>query len=460
MADNKVNFLRGTSAEYKAKTKDNDTFYYTTDTKKLYLGETEITSGGVIIDNALSDISEHPVQNKVVNAALNTKANASDLSEHTGNAEIHVTAEEKAAWDGKAEISDIPSKLPADGGNADTVDNKHASDFSQIINLGNASTDTKTAIGIQYKTTTYWCSAWTDYPAGLLDGQGVIIAVNYKGSGTTGTDNLWCRQFFFSPSGSATRIFQRIISGISVGAWNDIADGGAAKSAEKLSTARNINGMSFDGSANRVNYGTCSTEAATATKVVSCAGFALVTGAEITVKFTVTNTASSPTLNVNSTGAKAVYYRGAAISAGYLAANRTYTFRYNGAQYELVGDIDTNSTYGAASTSAAGLVSTGAQTFAGLKTFNNGIRSNVGVPIYISGSLKYLNAVKSNSGSADKDGLIILGDSVAELQVKGTNIWRQATSISNRPELRNLASGTSAATTTNCPKGSWYGKHS
>ena len=128
--------------------------------------------------------------------------------------------------------------------------------------------------------------------------------------------------------------------------------------AAKWTTARNINGMTVDGSANRTNYGTCSTAAATAAKTVACTGFALVTGAEITVKFTVTNSASSPTLNVNGTGAKAIYYRGSAITAGYLAANRTYTFRYNGTQYDLVGDVDTNSTYSAAGTSL-GLVKSG-----------------------------------------------------------------------------------------------------
>ena len=122
---------------------------------------------------------------------------------------------------------------------------------------------------------------------------------------------------------------------------------GNAATATKWKAARNINGMSVQGDANRVNYGTCATAAATAVKTVVCTGFALVTGAEITVKFTVTNTASSPTLNVNGTGAKAIYYRGSAIDAGYLAINRTYTFRYNGTQYELVGDIniDTNTTY-------------------------------------------------------------------------------------------------------------------
>lgn len=52
-------------------------------------------------------------------------------------------------------------------------------------------------------------------------------------------------------------------------------------------------------------YGTCATAAATAAKVVTCANFSkLETGVTIHVKFTYSNTASSATLNVNSTGAK------------------------------------------------------------------------------------------------------------------------------------------------------------
>ena len=150
---------------------------------------------------------------------------------------------------------------------------------------------------------------------------------------------------------------------------------GNSGTATKWATSRNINGMSVDGSANRVNYGSCSTEAATAAKVVSCTGFALVTGSEITVKFTVTNTAANPTLNVNSTGAKAIYYRGAAISAGYLAANRTYTFRYNGTQYELVGDINTDSnTWKANSSTSEGYVASGSgQANKVWKTDSNGV---------------------------------------------------------------------------------------
>ncbi len=132
---------------------------------------------------------------------------------------------------------------------------------------------------------------------------------------------------------------------------------GNAGTATKLATARSINGMSFDGSANRINFGVCSTSAATAAKTVACTGFALITGAEITVFFNTTNTAANPTLNVNNTGAKPIYYRGAAIYAGYLAANRIYTFRYTGSAYSLVGDINTYTTYNNATTTAAGLMS-------------------------------------------------------------------------------------------------------
>lgn len=110
-------------------------------------------------------------------------------------------------------------------------------------------------------------------------------------------------------------------------------------SSTRWTVGRNINGLVVDGGANRVNYGTCSTAAGTAAKTVACTGYALITGSEITVKFSNTNTAANPTLNVNSTGAKAIYYRGAAITAGFLTAAHTYTFRYNGSQYELVGDI-------------------------------------------------------------------------------------------------------------------------
>lgn len=122
-----------------------------------------------------------------------------------------------------------------------------------------------------------------------------------------------------------------------------------ATNAIKLQTSRTIDGVSFNGSANIIHYGTCSTAAATTAKTVSCTGFTLVTGAWIAVKFTVTNTGAvgSLTLNVNGTGAKGIKYRNANLgSAGYLAANRVYMFVYDGTYYQLVGDINIdNNTY-------------------------------------------------------------------------------------------------------------------
>lgn len=52
--------------------------------------------------------------------------------------------------------------------------------------------------------------------------------------------------------------------------------------------------------------GTCSTATATAAKVVVLDNFTLTDGVTIYVRFTYSNTASSPTLNVNSTGAKSI----------------------------------------------------------------------------------------------------------------------------------------------------------
>ena len=39
LANNKVKFLRGTSAEYASVVKDKDIIYFTTDDNKLYIGD-------------------------------------------------------------------------------------------------------------------------------------------------------------------------------------------------------------------------------------------------------------------------------------------------------------------------------------------------------------------------------------------------------------------------------------
>jgi len=102
-----------------------------------------------------------------------------------------------------------------------------------------------------------------------------------------------------------------------------------------------------------IAYGTCATEAATAAKVVAVAGntnWVLKNGSLITVLFSATNTAESPTLNVNGTGAKNIYYGSSQITTSNLGyagtASRPMSFMYDGTQYRFVGwGYDSNTTY-------------------------------------------------------------------------------------------------------------------
>lgn len=86
-------------------------------------------------------------------------------------------------------------------------------------------------------------------------------------------------------------------------------------------------------------YGTCSTAAATAAKVVACTGFALTTGSRITVVFDNVNRADSITLNVNNTGAKAVYCYGEAMTYNLFKIPRKtgVDFVYDGTNWVYCG---------------------------------------------------------------------------------------------------------------------------
>ena len=126
-------------------------------------------------------------------------------------------------------------------------------------------------------------------------------------------------------------------------------------------------------------YGTCTTAAATAAKVVSLNidkvsgdytatddNFSLRPGVTISVKFTNTNTANNPTLNVSSTGAKPIWYGSAAITTSSLSmagyANRVSSFVYDGAHWVWTGaGVDNNTTYTnmTQTEASAGTVTTG-----------------------------------------------------------------------------------------------------
>ena len=123
-------------------------------------------------------------------------------------------------------------------------------------------------------------------------------------------------------------------------------------SATKLTTARKIDGVSFDGTADIVHYGECSTVAGTVAKVVTLSGnvsFTLAAGASVFVKFQNSNTAASPTLNVNGTGAKAIYRYGTTIpgtiEANSWKAGSVVHLVYDGSTWQMVGWLNDDHTY-------------------------------------------------------------------------------------------------------------------
>lgn len=84
--------------------------------------------------------------------------------------------------------------------------------------------------------------------------------------------------------------------------------GGAAYSAAKLTTARTIDGVAFDGSKAISHLGLCSTAADQAAKSATVTGFQLVEGARVNIFFPAGSTAQQPTLNINNTGAKNISF--------------------------------------------------------------------------------------------------------------------------------------------------------
>lgn len=117
---------------------------------------------------------------------------------------------------------------------------------------------------------------------------------------------------------------------------------GTAGQAAKLSTAKLIDGIGFDGTRNVTRHCLCETIAGASGKiavpVIDGSVPELTHGLVITVRFKNGNTATNPTLKIEvktSTGtsyttAKSIYYNGAAMTNNFLAnANSTYSFVYD-----------------------------------------------------------------------------------------------------------------------------------
>ncbi len=96
------------------------------------------------------------------------------------------------------------------------------------------------------------------------------------------------------------------------------------------------------------SYCTCTTASSTAAKVATVAGgaFTLKTGAAVEVKFTNYNSASSPTLNVNGTGAKNIKMYGTTAPNTYMwQSGAVVRFVYDGTNWIMLNATQATTTY-------------------------------------------------------------------------------------------------------------------
>lgn len=187
----------------------------------------------------------------------------------------------------------------------------------------------------------------TDSGGNELLAEKAIDAGNGKGR-AWGQSNCW------SANSIVSFVYTQITySGTLTDVWVIQADYNAQQSASTAQTTANTanaNALAAqstaDGALARATYlyATCSTAAGTTTKVATISptadNFELFQGCTVTVYFTYENTASSPTLNINNTGAKAIYAEGAALASRYYwSAKSTHTFTYSGTYWLLTDNL-------------------------------------------------------------------------------------------------------------------------
>lgn len=381
----------------------------------LTAGSNMTISNNVIsakVDSALSASSTNPVQNSVVKAALDGKADTSDLPTKTSDltndgsdgTSTYVETDDLATVATSGSYNDLTNKptIPAAQVNSDwnassgvaqilnkpslaavatsgsyndlsdkptipTVNNgtltiqKNGTDVQTFT--ANQSTNATANITVDYvktadnltptaDTTAAWKTAFSSKNGAYLTWYSVASKFTNQPS-TYGFLETFLHggdiyQRWYTQSRSGTILYRSgNASGWgnpSTGAWNTVA------------TAIDIDNL--DARPNSY-WGTCTTAAATAAKVVtvsSSQNFKLVPGAMVTFKAPNTNTAQNPTINVNSTGAKPIWYNSAVVATSNLnkagQINRPATYIYDGTNWVWASwSLDADTTYSTMSVS-------------------------------------------------------------------------------------------------------------
>ena len=338
-----------------------------------------------IVDNALSSTSTNPVQNKIVNEAINARVNGlvklddEDLDTikpsiatfyyawgnntctnnpgGSGQAFGLIAYRSANAYYAQEIITQSGKKLFRQHNASEwspwktVLDSSNYTDYCPTKSLATTSANglmssaDKTKVNntkVIYEITGTGTTAGTwlgshSAITSLFDGLTILYRLNVAGASTTtlNINNLGAKTVYTYASTKLTTHYPvnsvlliRYNSKLNKGCW-------------ELVNGRDTNTTYTNASLGQ-GYGTCSTIGSTTAKVVTLANYTLSTGGIVAVKFD-DKVPASATMNINGKGAKAIYYKGAAIEDGIIRSGDTAYFIYNGTNYILIGvDRDTS----------------------------------------------------------------------------------------------------------------------
>lgn len=142
------------------------------------------------------------------------------------------------------------------------------------------------------------CTSLLNAPTGKPDGE-LQLEVIWMGDNNYLVQRLTCK------NGAIRKVYLRTYSAGSFGEWTEEG----------------------------VSYGTSTTAASTAAKTATISNWNRDSDPYVAIKFTNENTASSPTLNINSTGAASIMTNGS--NSAYWAAGATVNFYWDGTYYQV-----------------------------------------------------------------------------------------------------------------------------
>ena len=328
---------------------------------------------------------------------------SSDLVDDTNAGNKFVTTSEKETWNAKGTYSkpangipktDLDSDVQTSLGKADTALQEHQ-DLSGYIKKNDSAVQTisltsgtgTTALSLKSMSSTSSYLSFSN-PSGWLASYGVTSdkkPIFYNGTGyilATTNDIPTDNNQLTNGAGYITGINSSdVTTALGYTPYNSTNPSGYQTASDVSTALGNETKWAW--------YGTCSTGASTRAKVVTCTGFKLTTGAVLFVKFTNSQTYNgSPTLNVNSTGAITVQYKGGTSGIRYMwSSGEIVGFVYDGTYWVAIQKaLATSTYYGMTKLSTSGTSTSDALALTPSALYN--IMSNIvaGLPVYSSSS--------------------------------------------------------------------------